>query len=138
MTAPLFTKIDSTGIAPMHLADGQRQAFLGMRNGDQVDMIRHQAPCQDINLALLAPFGHQDEISKVVVVAEKCLLTTVSTLGDVMRVARGNDRAILAMSYDIRRRKNVKIKYTVPGIAVQRLSGAGDLRRSQNSRELSA
>ena len=54
-------------------------------------MVRHQAPCPDINLAFPAPFGHQVEIRKIVFITEERLLTTVTTLRDVMRVAGGHN-----------------------------------------------
>lgn len=43
------------------------------------------------NLMLAAPFGQQVDISEIVFVAKERLLATVSALGDVVRIAGGDD-----------------------------------------------
>lgn len=74
----------------MGLANGPAQSILRGRNGDQVDVIGHQAVGPDLDPALPARLGHQVEIRDVVLVAEKRLLPTVPPLGNVMRITRYN------------------------------------------------
>ena len=91
VAAPVFTKVDAAGVAAVGLADGPRQGVFAGGDGDQVDVVRHQAPGPDLDPALVAPFGHQGEIGPVVVVAEEGLLATITPLGDVMGDAGGYD-----------------------------------------------
>ena len=68
---------------------GRGQTFRVGRHGDEMHMIRHQAPGPDVDLVGLAPLGHQFDVGEVIIVAEKGLLTAIASQGDVMWIARG-------------------------------------------------
>ena len=72
----------------MSLADRAPQSVGGLRHGDQMDMVGHQAVRPDLNLLGTAPLRHQFAGSLVVLVAKERLLPTVPALGDVMRKTR--------------------------------------------------
>ena len=57
----------------------------------QMDTVRHQTPGQDIDFVLAAPEGHQLNVGKIIVIAEKGCLATITPLGDMMRLAEGYD-----------------------------------------------
>ena len=68
----------------MSLADRSPQAIRRLRNRDQMNVIGHEAIRPNGNSTFLAPIGHQLHISRIVFLAEKGLLPTISTLGHVM------------------------------------------------------
>jgi hypothetical protein len=76
----------------MGLANCPTQPILGTRDGNQMDMIGHQAVRPYLHSAFLAPIGHQFHIGRIVFVAKKRLLPTISTLGYVMWQTR-NDQS---------------------------------------------
>lgn len=88
--APLLAEVDASRVASMGLANGPAQSILRGRNGDEVDVIGHEAVGPDLNPAFAAPLGHQLQIGDVVLLAEKRLLPTVPPLRDVMRITRYN------------------------------------------------
>ena len=65
-----------------------RKSLFGVRRGGMVNMTRHQPPSRDLNTTLSAPFNHQFDITRKIVVAKKCLSTTVATLSDVVWIAK--------------------------------------------------
>ena len=91
MASPFFPKVNVSSIAAMRFPNGSGQASLGLWNRNQVNMIRHQAPCPDTYQVFFAPVCHELNIDKIVIVAEKCLLPAIASLGDVVRIPRGYD-----------------------------------------------
>ena len=87
---PLLAEIDAPRVASMRLADGPPQAILGFRRRNQMDVIGHQAIAPNLDPFLTAPLGHQFDVGRVVLVVEKGLLSTVATLGDVVRQSRNH------------------------------------------------
>jgi hypothetical protein len=53
-----------------------------------MNMVGHQAVSQDLDLVGASPFPHQFDVPLVILIAEKRLLSTVSSLSDVMRQTR--------------------------------------------------
>jgi hypothetical protein len=53
-----------------------------------MDMIGHQAICQDLDLESVAPLCYELDVTLVTFVTKKRLLPAVSALSDVMRKAR--------------------------------------------------
>ncbi len=72
----------------MNLANSPPQSIGRLRNRDQMDMVGHQAVCQDVDVVNAAPVRHQFQVALVVVVAKERLLPAISPLGDVMRDTR--------------------------------------------------
>jgi hypothetical protein len=54
----------------------------------QMDMIGHQAMRHDLDLESVAPLCHELDVTLVIFVTERRLLSAVSALSDVMRKAR--------------------------------------------------
>lgn len=89
MPSPFLSKVDHPGITAMSFPDGTGQTILVLRHRNKVNMIRHQAPCPNLDMTLFAPMRHQLDIGQVVALAEKGLLAAVTSLGNVMWIARG-------------------------------------------------
>ena len=70
------------GVDPLEHA-GQR-AFV-VRDGDEVDVIRHQAVGKDRDSVVDREFTQEVEVEQAVLVAVKDLLSIVSALRDMMR-----------------------------------------------------
>jgi hypothetical protein len=88
MPPPLFTEIDAPGVPPMCLANGTSKPLRVGGHGNEVNMVRHQAPGPDGDVIGTAPLRHQIDIGEVIVVAKKGLLTAIPPLGDVVWEAR--------------------------------------------------
>ena len=82
MTSPSLPEIDSTGISPMGLSNPLSQRIFGFRNEDQVNVVRHQTICPDLDCILKTPLGHQGNIFPVVIFAEKGQLPPVAALSN--------------------------------------------------------
>ena len=100
MPPPAFAKIDAPCIAPVRLAYGLPEGRLGFGNGDQVDVIGHQAIGPYRHAIMGAPFGHQVLVGPVILITEETVLTPVAPLGHMMRKTRYYDARY---SYHIRR-----------------------------------
>jgi hypothetical protein len=74
----------------MGFADGQTQAIFGLRHGDQMNVIGHQAIAPNLHALFTTPVGHQFHIGRIVAIVEKRLLATVAALRDVMRQTRND------------------------------------------------
>ena len=130
MASPFFPKVNVSSIAAMRFPDGSGQASLRLWNRNQVNMIRHQAPCPDTYQVFFAPVCHELNIDKIVIVAEKCLLPAIASLDDEVRIPRGYDTCdsghghtasesssiskINILSPEPLEKLNIKDKYTVP------------------------
>ena len=75
----------------MGLANGRAEGVFGGRDGNQMNVIGHQAISPNLHATSTAPLGHEPDVGPVIILAEKRLLTPVAPLGDVVRVAGGND-----------------------------------------------
>ena len=85
MPAPVLSKVDMTGIAPMGFSYRQPQAALSLRNHYQVDVIRHETICPYIDFVTPAGIGHQGNILVIIIVAEKSLHPAVAPLSNMVR-----------------------------------------------------
>jgi len=84
-------EVDHASVTAVDLSDRPSQTIGRLRNRYQMDMIGHQAACQDLNLVSAAPFSHQFQVVLVIFVAKKRLLPAVSPLSDMMRKTRGDN-----------------------------------------------
>src|SRR5262245_12362441 len=91
MPPPSLPEVDHAGVTAMHLADCPSQSDGRVRNGDQMDMVRHQAVCPNLDLVGAAPLRHELQVTLVILITKKCLLPAVSPLRDVVRQARGDN-----------------------------------------------
>jgi hypothetical protein len=55
-----------------------------------MDVVGHETVRPNLDPAFPAPVGHQFHVGRVVSIAKKRLLPTISTLGYVMRQTRNN------------------------------------------------
>ena len=95
--SPALPEVDPPRVPAMCLADGATQALGGLRDNDQVNMIGHQAICPDRGLLCAAESRDELEVVLVVFLTEECLLSAVSTRGDMVGHARSYQRANRAM-----------------------------------------
>ena len=72
---------------PIGLPDAPRQRWRTAGDGDQTNVVGHQAVAEQPHTVLPAPLRRCFEIESPVFVAQKDLLTIVAPLGDVMRNA---------------------------------------------------
>ena len=73
--SPALPEVDPPRVPRMCLADGATQALGGLRDNDQVNMVRHQAICPDRDLLCAAELRHALEVVLVVFLTEECLLS---------------------------------------------------------------
>jgi hypothetical protein len=85
MSPPPLTKIDLPRVTPVRFPDGSPQSIGRLRDGDQVDVVGHQAISPNLHPVLPAPLTHQLQVRSVVLQAKKRLLPTISPLRNVMR-----------------------------------------------------
>jgi hypothetical protein len=52
-----------------------------------MNMIRHQTVYPDLSIISLAPSGHELLVKRIILLTEKRLLSAVSSLSDMMRIA---------------------------------------------------
>ena len=91
MPTPLFAAIDAPGTPSIGLPDGAGKTFRTGGHGNEVDMVRHQAPGSNGDVLGTAPFCHQFDVGEIILVAKEGLLTAIPPLGDVVWRARGYD-----------------------------------------------
>jgi hypothetical protein len=65
----------------MDLADRASQPVGRVRNGDQMDMVGHQAVCPDLDLVRAAPLRHEFEVTLTIFITKKRLPPAVSAAG---------------------------------------------------------
>ena len=83
---PLVIQVDRVFIMCAAQSAGQRTLVLG--DGDQVDVVRHQAPAEHPQAVPLGVMAQEREAGATIPVAEEDLLAVVAPLGDVVRDAR--------------------------------------------------
>jgi hypothetical protein len=76
----------------MRLAPRQTQRFCVAGNGNQMNVIAHQAPSEAAQIVPLGMLAKDLQIALAVFVGEECDLPVVAALRDVMRRI-GNDKA---------------------------------------------
>jgi hypothetical protein len=113
MSFPIFTKVYPTGIAPVCFSNGASKSIFCFRHGNQMDMVRHQAPRPYFYLTFLAPFGHEINIGLIVIITEEGLLAAVAALGDVVGDAGGYNSSNACHVARIAENWMTSIKYTV-------------------------
>ena len=74
MPSPLFAAIDAPGVPPVRFADGTGKAVHAGGDGNEVNMVWHQAPSPDGDVVGIAPLRHQLDIGEVISFAKKHLL----------------------------------------------------------------
>ena len=86
--SPALPEVDPPRVPPTCLADGAMQAFGGLRDDDQVNMVGHQAICPDRDLLCAAESRDELEVVLEIFFTEERLLSAVSPLGDMVGHAR--------------------------------------------------
>src|SRR3974390_2990133 len=86
--APFLAEIDPPRVTPVRLADRSSQPLLRRRNGNQMDMIGHEAITPYFHPLVTAPISHQFQIRRVISVVKEGRLATVSPLGYMVRDPR--------------------------------------------------
>lgn len=91
MTLPVFAEVDHPAVAPVGLAYRPAQSIVGPGNGDEVDMVWHQAVRPDLNALFPAPLSHQPDVLLIVFITEESGHSPVPTLGNMVGNACGYD-----------------------------------------------
>ena len=91
MPSPFLAKIDMSRITAMRLSHCVAEAVGLHRNGNEMNVIGHEAIGPNINFAAPAGIAHQGNIFSIIIVAEKSLHAAVSPLREVMRYTRYDD-----------------------------------------------
>ena len=77
--------IDVGAVSAMSFANGIAESFLRLRNKDQMNVIRHQAPRPRLDGLKLAGFCQQIALQRVSIILEENALAVITPLGDVVR-----------------------------------------------------
>jgi hypothetical protein len=108
IAAPPLAPIDDEAVATMGVGDCRGHRLGGWRHEDQMDVVRHQAPCPDGDLSGTATLTQQLDIKSVVVVTEAHRLAPIAALGDVMRHVRDDGASSFAMATPWQKRAMVR------------------------------
>lgn len=81
---PSLSEVDATRVATMSFSDSQCETGFLIRDADQVDVIRHQAPSQVTNTESFALFGEEIEVGAPIVIGEEDVHSPHATLDDVV------------------------------------------------------
>lgn len=88
---PPLALIDVPAVRPVRRSKQPRKAVRLIRNGNNMDMIRHQAICPDLHARVSLGTRQQCDVAPVVTILEKRGLTASTALRYVMRVVRNNE-----------------------------------------------
>jgi hypothetical protein len=92
MTSDPHPRVDEARIAPVCLAERERQSVLGRRHQNEVNMVGHEAIGPHRDAGLGGAFGKQVAIQRIVAVLEEDLLPPIATLRDMAGMV-GHDNA---------------------------------------------
>lgn len=84
MPSPILAEVDHTAVAPVSFTDAPAQTVLGFRRSYEVDMVRHKAVSPDFHAALLAPFGHQGNVSLIVFIVKESRQPSIAPLSNMV------------------------------------------------------
>jgi hypothetical protein len=76
--------VNGTGILGVNAAEGAGEGVLLLGDGDEVDVIRHEAVAEDGDAVVTGVVFEELEVEAVVFGAEVCGLAVVTALGDVV------------------------------------------------------
>jgi len=85
MTSPFLPAIDHDGVSAMRFTYCHPQPLFFFQHGNEMDMNWHQTITPNRDVELLAPLGHQGQVSLIVFIAEKSLHPPIPTLSHVVR-----------------------------------------------------
>ena len=91
MPGTLLARMDRTGIGAMHPRQGAPESIPVLRHEDQMDVIGHEAPSPDFDIAGAARAGEEIAIERIIIGTEERLLPAVAALGDMVRDVRNDD-----------------------------------------------
>jgi hypothetical protein len=77
--------VQGARVLAVQALEGAGKRVVAMRDGDQVDVVGHQAVAQDRQAVVPRVIGQEIEVELVVFGPEKGLLTIVAALRDVVR-----------------------------------------------------
>lgn len=123
MPSPTFPEVYVTRVAPMRFANRLTKRLFRRRNRNQVYMVWHQAICPYFNVPVRTLLGHQVYVCLIILVAEECLQTSISSLSNMMWHFRNYHTSNSGHEHilTILKTKSI-IKYGVPGIQKVRSS----------------
>ena len=75
----------------MRLTQRASERVLGRRNGDQMDVVGHQAVCPDVEPLFVGLAGEDTHVGSIVPVREEDLHPSRAALNDVMREIADDD-----------------------------------------------
>lgn len=87
MPAAPAEAVGAQGKAVVGLADGLGHRIVAGRDGDEVDVVGHQAPAEHVESVLAALEAKRVEVEEPIGVGEENGLAVVAALGDVVRYA---------------------------------------------------
>jgi len=88
MASPVLSEIYMPGITSMGFPDCPSKAFFRIRNGNKLNMVGHEAVGPNCNNTLGTPLNHKLYVDLIILLAEKGLLSAVSSLNYMMGVSR--------------------------------------------------
>jgi hypothetical protein len=78
-------------VAAMRLLHGPAESVFVLGDENEMNVVRHQAVRPDVNIESVTPFGQQGFVFQKIGSSKEGLLTTVSSLRDVMRDSGDDD-----------------------------------------------
>ena len=94
MAGAVVVVVEVLGIVEVGAADGFGEGVLLVWSGDEVDVVGHEAPGQDVEAVFVGLFSEHGKVGAVVFVGVEDLLAIVTALGDVMGHTGDNDSCV--------------------------------------------
>jgi hypothetical protein len=86
-TVAAAASVEVLGVGRVDTANEPRQRVLRLRNDDEVDVVRHPAPAEQLGLAGSEMESQELLVAAPVFVRQEDVLAVIAALGDVMRYA---------------------------------------------------
>jgi len=90
MARPLSLPVEALGITHVQRFEGLLQPIVSGGDGDQMDVVRHQAIGQHFNLVLVGVFFEPSQVNPSIIIVKKHRFTPIAALGDVVRITGKN------------------------------------------------
>jgi len=84
MPLPASFPVDPLGVAHVQRLEHLLQTIVGCRDGNQVNVIGHNAISKDFNLTFIAVLPEPRQINFTILICKKNVFAPITTLGHVM------------------------------------------------------
>ncbi len=100
VSTPVLAAVQFERILRVGLPDGEGERILALGNGDQVNVIRHQAPSENTDAVTLRLEMQELQIEGTVVIGKEDVLPVIAALGNVVGCSGKNESGSAGHAYE--------------------------------------